>query len=61
MSGEPSAGGGARAAGRERRAVCWTATRQVAFVADATRVHVLQSYDEPAAGPAAVGKAQSDV
>ena len=37
------------------------ATQQVAYVVDATRIHLLQSYDEPAADPAAVGKAQSDV
>ena len=35
--------------------------QQVAYVVDATHIHLLQSYDEPAAGPAAVGKAQSDV
>jgi hypothetical protein len=28
------------------------ATQQVAYVVDATHIHVLQSYDEPAAGPA---------
>ena len=33
--------------------------RQVAYVVDATQIHLLQSYDEPAAGPAAGRKGPS--